>query len=83
MGARTDFGGILYLAANGITWVLFRILSSRYALLVVIGLMVGWVVASTFEMYRMPGHNSAPPANIFRIVMSLETGSALLLKGTN
>lgn len=60
-------GGILYVAAAGITWLLFRFLPYRYALAVVLGLIVVLFVASTFEIYRVPGHNSAPPANIFRI----------------
>jgi hypothetical protein len=64
-------GGILYLVAHGIAWLLFRILPHRYALAVVIGLMVTLVVASTFEIYRMPGHNRTPPANILRVLKSL------------
>ena len=60
-------GGLLYLAAAGMSWLLFRFLPSRYALVVVLGLIVALFVASTFEIYRVPGHNSAPPANIFRI----------------
>jgi hypothetical protein len=64
-------GGLLYLAAHGITWLLFRILLYRYALLVVIGLIATLFVASTSEIYRMPGHNSAPPGNIIRIFKSL------------
>jgi hypothetical protein len=66
-------GGLLYLAAHGITWLLFRILPYRYALLVVIGLIATIFVASTFEIYRMPGHNSAPPADILHIFNSLVT----------
>jgi len=66
-------GGILYLAAYGITWLLYRVLPQRYALLIVIGLIAALFVASTFEIYRMPGHNSAPPANILRILKSLVT----------
>jgi hypothetical protein len=66
-------GGLLYLAAYGTTWLLFRILPYRYALLAVIGLIATLCIASTFEIYRMPGHNSAPPANILRIFKSLVT----------
>lgn len=66
-------GGLLYLAAHGITWLLFRILPYRYALLAVIGMIATLFVASTLEIYRMPGHNSAPPGNIFRIFKSLAT----------
>ena len=60
-------GGLLYVVATGINWLLFRFLSYRYALVVLFSLMVALFVASTFEIYRVPGHNSAPPANIFRI----------------
>jgi hypothetical protein len=66
-------GGILYLAAYGITWLLYRVLPQPYAILIVIGLIAALFVASTFEIYRMPGHNWAPPANIIRILKSLVT----------
>ena len=66
-------GGLLYLAAHGITWLLLRILPYRYAFLLVICLIATLFVVSTFEIYRMPGHNSAPPANILRIFKSLAT----------
>jgi len=60
-------GGLLYVSAAGINWLLFRFLPDRFALVVVLGLIVALFVASAFEIYRAPGHNSAPPANIFRI----------------
>jgi hypothetical protein len=60
-------GGLLYVSAAGINWLLFRFIPYRYALVVVLGLIVALFVASGFEIYRAPGHNSAPPANIFRI----------------
>ena len=60
-------GGLLYVAAAGITWLLLRFLPYRYALVVVIGLIVALFAASAFEIYRVPGHNSAAPANIFGI----------------
>ena len=66
-------GGLLYFVAQGITWLLYRILSFRYALLVVMGLVASLFVASIFEIYRMPGHNGAPPANILSIFKSLAT----------
>lgn len=61
-------GGFLYIIAYGITWFLFRVLPRRYALFVVCGLFAALIVASTFEIYRLPGHNSSPPANIFRFI---------------
>ena len=66
-------GGLLYVSAAGINWLLFRFLPYRYALVVVLGLIVALFVASAFEIYRVPGHNSAPPANIFRIYKSFAT----------
>jgi len=64
-------GGLLYLAAWTVCWLLFKILPNRYALSIVIGLVVVLSVASTREIYRMPGHNSSPPANITRVMKSL------------
>lgn len=66
-------GGLLYLAAHGISWLFFRILPYRYALLLIIGLIATLFATSTFEIYRIPGHNSAPPANILRIYKNLAT----------
>lgn len=66
-------GGFLYVIAYGITWFLFRVLSRRYALFVAFGLVVALFVLSTFEIYRLPGHNSSPPANIFRFIRGFAT----------
>ncbi len=65
--------GLLYVVAAGITWFLFRLLPARYALVVVVALIITLFAASTFEIYRVPGHNSAPPANIFRIFKAFTT----------
>ena len=62
------FGGLLYLGAAGISWVLFRVFPARFALTVVFLMIVALLVAANFEIYRVPGHNSAPPADIFRII---------------
>lgn len=62
------FGGLLYLAALAFTWVLRRYLPRRLAAAIVLGLIAALIIASNFEIYRVPGHNSAPPANIFRII---------------
>jgi hypothetical protein len=62
------FGGLLYLGATGISWVLFRVFPPRFALTVVFLMIVALLVAANFEIYRVPGHNSAPPADIFRII---------------
>ncbi len=60
-------GGLLYLGAAGISRVLFRVFPARFAMTVVIALVVALLVAANFEIYRVPGHNSAPPADIVRI----------------
>jgi hypothetical protein len=61
------FGGLLSLGATGISWVLFRVFPARFALTVVFFMIVALLVAANFEIYRVPGHNSAPAADIFRI----------------
>jgi hypothetical protein len=61
-------GGLLYLTAAGTSRVLYRLFPARPAFAVVVFLMVSLVIASTFDIYRIPGHNSAPPADIFRIL---------------
>lgn len=60
-------GGLLYVAAAGTNWVLFRLFPHRFALISVVLLIVALFVSSIFEIYRVPGHNSSPPANLFRI----------------
>jgi hypothetical protein len=66
-------GGFLYGAAAGITWFLFRVLPGRYALLGLLTLIIALFVASTFEIYRIPGHNSSPPANLLRVFQDFAT----------
>jgi len=62
------FGSLLYLGATIISWVLFRLFPARLAMTVVFLMIVALIVAANFEIYRVPGHNSAPPADIFRII---------------
>ncbi len=66
-------GGFLYVAAVGITWFLFLVLPARFARLGVVVLIIALCVGSTFEIYRLPGHNSSPPANIVRVLNGLLT----------
>ena len=61
-------GGILYIAAHGISSFLFRLLRPRTAVFVLFGLIAALLTASTCDIYRLPGHNSAPPANIMGII---------------
>jgi len=64
-------GGILYVAAWVIIRVFFKIFPVRYAVFLVISLIAVLGFASTHNIYRMPGHNSSPPANITTIMKSL------------
>jgi len=62
-------GGDLYVAARGIHWSLFRVLPQRIAKVLVFTLIAALVLmAAFFEVYRVPGHDVAPPANIFRFM---------------
>ncbi len=63
--------GLLYFIAAAINWLLFRILPSRAALLGVFLAKMELFLASSFEIYRLPGHNSAPPANLLRVIRGL------------
>jgi hypothetical protein len=64
-------GGVLYIAAIGVHRLLFRFLPRRVSKFVVIASIAGlFVLASTKEIYRLPGHNYAPPANLYRLVKS-------------
>ena len=67
------FAGLLYLVASGITWGLFRLMPIRFARALVMAFIITLLFISTFEIYRSPGHNSAPPADIFRIMKGLFT----------
>jgi hypothetical protein len=62
------FGGLLYALSTAITWMLFRFFPTGVSLACVAVLALVFLVASTFEIYREPGHNSVPPADILRIL---------------
>lgn len=64
-------GGLLYPGAAGISWFLFRVFPAQFAKAVVLMLVVALSFAATFDICRAPGHNSAPPADIFRICRAL------------
>lgn len=61
-------GGVLYLAAAGISRALFWALPAAWARLVIVLLVASLVVASFFQVYRLPGHNRAPPANLVGVL---------------
>jgi hypothetical protein len=58
------FGGLLYLLSSLICRFLYLLFAPRRARIAVLLLAVTLAAASLFEIYRLPGHNSAPPANI-------------------
>ncbi|NIQ39656.1 MAG: hypothetical protein GTN81_13850 [Proteobacteria bacterium] len=62
------FGGLLYILARAINWFLFCLFRVPYALLIIGAMIIALFVASSFDIYRLPGHNSAAPANLFRIL---------------
>jgi hypothetical protein len=61
-------GGLLYGVAVSLTWFLFRVMPARYALLMTMALIISLFVVSSFEIYRVPGHHHAPPANLRHIL---------------
>jgi hypothetical protein len=62
------FGGLLYALSTAIAWIVFRVFPAGASLACVAVLSAVLLLASTFEIYREPSHNSAPPADLFRIV---------------
>jgi hypothetical protein len=62
------FGGLLYAVSAVLTGLLFRVFPAGVSVACVAVLAVVLLLASTFEIYRQPGHNSAPPADLFGIV---------------
>ena len=66
-------GGLLYLAASLISRILFWALPRKAAFVVVLAVVAALLAMSWFEVYRLPGHNSAPPANILRVFRAFIT----------
>ena len=60
--------GMLYIVAASINWLLFRLLPSRAALISVFVVILALFVASGFEIYQLPAHSSAPPANLLQVI---------------
>jgi len=61
-------GGMLY-ALSALLGRLLRWTLGPRAALIAAGLFaIGGAVASWFDIYRIPGHNSAPPANLLRLL---------------
>ena len=64
-------GGALYLLSALVGRLLCRLLRPRPALIAAGLMVIGAAVASSYDIYRLPGHNSAPPANLFRLLAEL------------
>lgn len=62
------FSFIFYLIAWAVSRVLSRVISKRLLGVVVTGIVIALSIASLFDIYRLPGHNSAPPGNILNIL---------------
>lgn len=67
-------GTLLYIGASIIHWLLFRVLPRRLAKIMLFAFIATLVaLSSLFPIYRLPGHNYAPPANIFRFLPMFAT----------
>lgn len=62
------FSSIFYLIAWAVSRLLNRFIAKRAMTAVVVGIVMALSIASLFDIYRLPGHNSAPPGNILNIV---------------
>jgi hypothetical protein len=72
-GTRRDLWGLLYAGAEGGTWLWFRLMPVRYALLAMVVVSISLFVAATYNMYRVPGHHSASPAPLLWILQECST----------
>lgn len=64
-------GGALYALSALLGRVLRWGLGPRGALIAAGVFAIGGAVASWFDIYRIPGHNSAPPASLLRLLSEL------------
>ena len=64
-------GSGLYFAAWGVATLLVRLLTQRLAALAVAGLVAAGIFASTHDIYRVPGHHGAEPADLQTLVGKL------------
>jgi hypothetical protein len=58
------FGGILYLAALALARILCSSLAKGYSILLTTVLICSLIVASCFNIYRLPDHDGMLPANL-------------------
>lgn len=64
-------GGALFLISTLLSRLLFAALNPRPALVAVGLIVVGTAVTSSFDIYQIPGHGSARPANLVRLLAEL------------
>lgn len=62
------FSSLFYLIAWAVSRLLCRVIPERFMAAVVVGIAMAFFAASLFTIYRLPGHNSAPPGNILDIL---------------
>jgi hypothetical protein len=66
-------GGALYVLSAVVGRLLRWTLRHRTALIVAGLFTIDGAVASWFDIYHIPGHNSAPPANLLRLLAERST----------
>ena len=66
-------GGLLLLLTWIVSKLLFRWFSPAVAKVIIGLLVVALAVSSLFQIYRLPGHNSAPPANIIKVISEFDS----------
>ena len=62
------FSSLLYFVAWAVSRLLYRVIPKRFMAAVVVSIVMVFFAASIFEIYRLPGHNSAPRGNILNIL---------------
>lgn len=60
-------GGLLYLLAAGVARMLCWMLSKGYAVMVAMILVAALIALSCFDIYRLPSHHVARPANLVEV----------------
>jgi hypothetical protein len=62
------FSSLFYFIAWAVSRLLCRVIPERLMAAVVVGIAMAFFAASVFTIYRLPGHNSAPPGNVLDIL---------------
>jgi hypothetical protein len=58
---------LCYLIAAGVARLIFWVLRPRFATIAVVACILAMFAAGSFAIYRLPGHNSMPPANLWDV----------------